>query len=242
MHARSHFLPLMACFYPQSTLFLLILGLAKLNRPTQDELRRQVFSFVKQLATGIALEDLVWVRVVRSATNQVANVECRTANVATLIKSSFATLVKSAQPPPFIGNVSISYCHSLGTRVRLSLMRSIVKRKKEKEKDANAICSVTSFTARPMLRVGAQGKGTRFMTFVEAVKGFGHLLTQSDLDRAASMCKSLKGSLRARFMVLDDDRVVPPGPNQGRGKRGADQLIDQDSQPPAAKRLGTFLV
>lgn len=152
--------------------------------------------------------------------------------VAQLIKSAFATLVKSAKPPAFIGQVSISYCHSLGTRVRLSLLRSIAKRKKEK--DPNVICSVTSFTARPVLRVGSQGKGTRFLSYVEAVKGYGHLLTQSDLDRAASMCKSMKGSLKARFLVLDDDRDLPPPPS--RQKRSADEAMDTESGPPAPKR------
>ena len=202
-----------------------------MTRPTQDELRRQVYAFVKQVATGLVLDDIIWVRVVRSATNQVSNVECRNTNVATLIKSSFATLVKSSSPPAFIGNVSISFCHSLGTRVRLSLLRSIVKRKKEK--DANVVCSVTTFTARPMLRVGSQGKGTRFLSYVEAVKGYGHLLTQSDLDRAASMCKSMRGTLRARFLILSDDRELPPPPV--RQKRSADAM-DVETGPPAPKR------
>ena len=51
---------------------------------------------------------------------------------------------------PFSFKTSIAYAHSLGTRVRISLLRSVSKR--QKEHDENAICSVTSFTARPMLR------------------------------------------------------------------------------------------
>ena len=49
-----------------------------------------------------------------------------------------------------IFQVSISFCHSLGTRVRLSLMRSVSKR--QKLHDPESICSVTSFTARPLMR------------------------------------------------------------------------------------------
>lgn len=207
-------------------------GLAKLTKPTQDQLRQQVYAFVKQLSAGISLDDIVWVRPVRSASTQVSNVECRNVGVAQLIKTSFATYVKSANPPSFIGKVSISYCHSLGTQVRLSLLRSIVKR--QKEKDPNANSSVTSFTARPVLRVSTQGKGTRFLSYVEAIKGYGHLLTQSDLDRASSMCKSMRGTLRARFLVLDDDRVPPPPPN--RQKRPAEQAADSETGPPAPKR------
>ena len=78
------------------------------------------------------------------------NVQCRNVTIATLVKSSFASLVKSDSPPDYLGDVSISYSHSLGTRVRISLMRSISKR--QREKDPKAICTVTSFTARPMMR------------------------------------------------------------------------------------------
>ena len=45
---------------------------------------------------------------------------------------------------------SVSFAHQLGTRVRISLMRSISRR--QKEHDPNAICSISAFTARPLLR------------------------------------------------------------------------------------------
>ena len=99
--------------------------------------------------------------------------------------------------------------------MRLSLMRSVSKR--QKEKDPNAVCSVSSFTPRPMLRVGGgKDKGTRFLSFVDAMLGFRHLLTQEDLDKAASMCQGLKGHLRSRFLVLSDDRQPPPPPTKKR--------------------------
>ena len=94
-------------------------------------------------------------------------------------------------------------------------MRSVSKR--QKEKDPNAVCSVSSFTPRPMLRVGGgKDKGTRFLSFVDAMLGFRHLLTQEDLDKAASMCQGLKGHLRSRFLVLSDDRQPPPPPTKKR--------------------------
>lgn len=101
---------------------LIFIGLARLNKPSQEELCKQVFVFVKQLATGLSSEDIVWVRPVRSSATPVANVECRNISMATTIKSLFATLVKSDNPPTFIGKVSIAYCHSLGTRVCLSIL------------------------------------------------------------------------------------------------------------------------
>lgn len=112
--------------------------------------------------------------------------------------------------------ISISFSHTLGTRVRLSLMRSISKR--QKLHDPQAVCSVTSFTARPLLRVGGKDKGTRFLSFVDAMLGFRHLLTDEDLSKAASLCTSMRGQLRSKFLVLSDDRPLPPPP-AGRGKR-----------------------
>ena len=68
------------------------------------------------------------------------------------------------------------------------------------------------------------------MTYVDAVLGFKHLLTESDLDKALSMCSSLKGKLRSRFLVLSDDRIPPPPPN--RGKR----TLDEEAEDKSTKR------
>ena len=61
--------------------------------------------------------------------------------------------------------------------------------------------------------------GSRLLTFVDSINGFKHLLTQEDLDKALSMCSSLRGKLRSRFIVLSDDRNPPPPP-QTIGVRG----------------------
>ena len=129
--------------------------------------------------------------------------------------------------------ISISYSHTIGTRVRLSLMRSISKR--QKEHDANAVCSVSSFTARPMLRVGGKDTGTRFLTFVDAVLGFKHLLTQEDIDKAASLCQNLKGHLKSRFIVISDDRTPPPPPQSK--KRQFSDIADVGNNDQLSKRV-----
>ena len=65
--------------------------------------------------------------------------------------------------------------------------------------------------------------------------GCRHLLNVEELNKAASMCSSLKGVLRSRFLVLSDDRDPPPPP-----ARGQRSHPDGD-HPPAAggKRLQT---
>lgn len=113
-------------------------------------------------------------------------------------------------------------------------MRSVSKR--QKLHDPQAICSVTSFTARPLLRVGGKDKGTRFLSFVDAMLGFKHLLTAEDLGKAASLCTSMRGQLQSRFLVLSDDKPLPPPP-VGRGKRRHSGDLEQD-QPSKTLRQG----
>ena len=166
----------------------------------------------------------------------VLNCQCRTVQMAATVRSTFASLIKSEHPPTYLGKISISFSHQIGTRVRLSLLKSISRRQKEKE--PNAVCSVSAFSARPLLRVGSvkdgKDQGTRFLSYVDAIHGFRHLLKQEDLDRALSMCTGLRGHLRSRFLVLSDDRVLPPAPAQ-RGKRAHPDKLD----PGVGKRKNT---
>ena len=83
-----------------------------------------------------------------------------------------------------------------------------------------------------VFRVGTKDGGTRFMTFVDSINGFKHLLTQQDLDKALSTCSSMKGKLRSRFIVLSDDRTPPPPPANNRGKR----TLDDEPEDNANKR------
>ena len=76
-------------------------------------------------------------------------------------------------------------------------------------------------------RVGGKDKPTRFLSYVEAVHGFRHLLKQEDLDKALSLCTSLKGHLKSRFLVLSDDRILPPYQPKS-GKRSHPDSGNQD--------------
>lgn len=85
-------------------------------------------------------------------------------------------------------------------------------------------------------RVGAPNKGVRFLTYVEAIQSLGHLLQKSDIDRAASMCRGLKGCLRSRFICLSDDVEPPPNPRQKRTAENDADVMDTDEQAPPSKR------
>ena len=53
--------------------------------------------------------DIIYVRSLRNSKAGVMNVECRSIAVASAVKSTFAGLVKSANPPSYLKNVSIFY-------------------------------------------------------------------------------------------------------------------------------------
>ena len=88
-----------------------------------------------------------------------------------------------------------------------------------------------------IFRVGGKDKGTRFLTFVEAINSYKGILLQEDLDKAASMCTGLKGHLKARFIVLSDDRVLPPPPAKaGKRQREGEDLDEGNSENLSQKR------
>lgn len=79
-------------------------------------------------------------------------------------------------------------------------------------------------------RVGVKDKGSRFLSFVDTMNGYRHLLTPEDINKAASLCTSLRGVLKSRFMVLSDDHTPPPPPN-ARGKRkNPDDEVDEPAK------------
>ena len=50
--------------------------------------------------------DIIYVRSLRNSKTGILNVECRTIAVASAVKSTFASLVKSTNPPAYLKNVS----------------------------------------------------------------------------------------------------------------------------------------
>ena len=71
---------------------------------------------------------------------------------------------------------------------------------------------------------------------MDAVLGFKHLLQQADLDKAMSLCTGMRGKLKSRFLVLSDDRILPPPPTRPRGKRKQDSTDSGESNQMINKR------
>ena len=142
--------------------YFIFSGLPKPVSVEQKVLFDMVLGFVQKFLPDFAATDMTWVRSMKSSKFAVLNVQCRNVPIATRVKSTFAALVKSTNKPAYIGDMSISFAHTLGTRVRISLMRAMSKRQKEKDSNRDLFCvgfyCQASFACR--------GKGPGYKIFI----------------------------------------------------------------------------
>ena len=64
-----------------------------------------VVEFVQKMLPQFDDSDVLYVRSMRASKTAVLNVQCRSVDMAGLVKSTFATLVKQTVKPSYIGNV-----------------------------------------------------------------------------------------------------------------------------------------
>ena len=86
------------------TLFLS--GIPRPKATDQPSLIAVVVKLVKKMIPQFNNGDIRYVRCPRTGKNGILNVECRSINVASAVKSTFAGLVKSEKPPSYLKNVS----------------------------------------------------------------------------------------------------------------------------------------
>ena len=67
-----------------------------------------VVEFVQKMLPQFDDSDVLYVRSMRASKTAVLNVQCRSVDMAGLVKSTFATLVKQTVKPSYIGNVSFT--------------------------------------------------------------------------------------------------------------------------------------
>lgn len=91
-----------------STIYIIRLfsGVPKPASADQPVLIKIVVGVVRKMISAFNSGDIVYVRSLRNSKAGVLNVECRSVAVATAVKSTFANLVKSANPPAYLKNVS----------------------------------------------------------------------------------------------------------------------------------------
>ena len=108
---------------------------------------------------------------------------------------------------------------TLGTRVRLEILRAIARKCSNASEDFFAI----GFTSRPVLQVRQKSGGGQYaMTFVDAVVKYGGRVGESDLrlayDRAGV---TFRGQMQQNFVVLTEKGVRIGGGNAARGRGGS---------------------
>ena len=80
-------------------------GIAKPASVEQPELIAIVLGFVQNFVPEFSAADIVWVRSMRTSKLGVLNVQCRSVVMASKVRSTFASLMKSTPVPVFIGKV-----------------------------------------------------------------------------------------------------------------------------------------
>ena len=116
------------------------------------------------------------------------------------------------------GKFFLSNSVTLGTRVRLEILRSIAKECSNAEEDFFAI----GFTSRPVLQVKKRnGSGQFALTFVDAVVRYGGRVGESDLRLAYERAGvTFKGQMQQNFVVLSEKGVRIGGGGSARGRGG----------------------
>ena len=86
--------------------FSLITGVPKPANAEQPALIKIVVGVVRKMISAFNSGDVIYVRSLRNSKAGILNIECRSIAVATAVKSTFASLVKSNNPPGYLKNVS----------------------------------------------------------------------------------------------------------------------------------------
>ena len=81
-------------------------GIPKPKATDQPSLIAIVVKLVRRMIQQFNNDDIKWVWTNKGGKTGVLNVECRSINVASTVKSTFAGLVKSERPPSYLKNVS----------------------------------------------------------------------------------------------------------------------------------------
>ena len=112
------------------------------------------------------------------------------------------------------GGIFVSNSVTLGTRVRLEVLRAIAKKCSGPEEDM----FVHGFVSRPVLQIRPKNGGAqRALTYVDAIVRYGCKVNQADLGLAYERAgTSFVGQMAQNFVVLSD-KGVRRGGGQSRG-------------------------
>ena len=219
---------------------LIITGLtSKTPMPTQSEEKKKwlngiVGEILEKIEIG-ASKHILFASLASKNQRFIPLVEVKLDNrdLAVKIRKQFSAKKREID----FGKIFIANSVTLGTRVRVDILKSIAELySNEKES-----MSVSAFVSRPVLHVRSKEGGIRMGTFnfSDALARYGANLTEKNLTEAYKRAGSaFKGQLQQNFVVLTERGLVNAmaGPSGGdviaRGKR-----LREDGRPEA--QLGT---
>ncbi len=105
---------------------------------------------------------------------------------------------------------------TLGTRVRIEVLRAIAKELHSPDQHAYA----PDYGPRPILVILPTNKPSFSVLYGEALEKYGHLVDKEKLEHAYRRAgTAFKGQMKQNFWILTDDGVIKPKSGQ---KRDAD--------------------
>jgi hypothetical protein len=128
------------------------------------------------------------------------------------------------------GRVFVANCVTLGTRVRMEVLKAIGKKCSGPGEDL----FVHGFTSRPVLQVKPKNGGPQFaLTYVDAIKRYGNRVKEADLGLAYERAgMSFVGQMRQNFIVLTDKGVRQGGRQTRGGSGGGPRFLSGANKRP----------
>ena len=169
-----------------------------------------------------AKNKIVWANQGRRNEKEIpmAEVKMESREVARRIRLGFAEKKRAGED---FGKLFIANSVSLGTRVRIDIMKAFAKKYSNEKQDFH----VAAFSSRPVLQVREKGVEQKPMmfTFIDAVARYGRGMVEGDFEEAYRRAgRAFQGQLQQNFVVL-----VEKG-------RGTEMAIRDDSSSTPRKR------
>ena len=139
-----------------------------------------------------------------------AEVKMESREVARRIRLGFAEKKRAGGD---FGKLFIANSVSLGTRVRIDILKAIAKKHSSEKQEFH----VAAFSSRPVLMVREKGVEQRqtTLTFIDSVARYGRGMVDGDFEEAYRRAgRAFQGQLQQNFVVLGERENAPERPSR----------------------------
>jgi hypothetical protein len=184
-----------------------------------------------------AAEKIVWIYQGQRNEREIpmAEVKMESRGLAYGIRKKFAEKKRAGED---FGKVFIANSVSLGTRVRIDILKAIAKKYTNEKQDFH----VAAFSSRPVLPIKEKGTEKRPMvlTFIDAVTRYGREMVEGDLVKAYRRAgRTFQSQLQQNFVVLRDRTSNPVAAEGGSSYHTPrKRQREEEGRPHPGKREG----